>query len=298
MKSIMKIIGVIAFSSLYAFSYDYNLKPKQITKNIHCFFGDVGSPNKINNGNMVNTCYINKDDFYIVIDSGPTYKYAHQVNSIMNKIAKLPVKYVFNSHTHDDHLGGNIFYQRSGSKIIGSEHIHEQHDDTRMEKMIKKEAFAGTISYLPETLLTKEKTTFGDMEAYIFENQAHTKSDLVIYDKKEKVVFVGDLAFNERVLSIRDGDINGWLSTLDKIEKLDFKHMITGHGHDTSIKAHSNTKEYLLKLKNDVRTAIDDGVEIDEAAKKLDFPMYKDKKLYNELHRKNIYKVYQQLEWE
>ena len=75
---------VFLFSVVFVYSllsFDYNLKPKKIGENTYCFFGAPEIMNKVNNGNMVNTCYVNMGESYLVIDSGPTYQYASQAHS-------------------------------------------------------------------------------------------------------------------------------------------------------------------------------------------------------------------------
>ena len=74
--------------------------------------------------------------------------------------------------------------------------------------------------------------------------------------------------------------------------------MFSGHGFDISKSAHLMTKEYFTLVRKAVKNAIDDGIEIDDAAKLIELSKFKNELLYNELHSKNVFKAYQLLEWE
>jgi len=58
----------------------------------------------------------------------------------------------------------------------------------------------------------------------------HTNSDLYVYIPSQKIVFVGDLVFNQRLPSLRDGDINGWIVALQVIKKMNVTYIVGGHG--------------------------------------------------------------------
>jgi hypothetical protein len=55
MKALLGTL-LLAVTSLSAF--DYALKPVRITSDVHCFFGKPEIMDKANNGNIVNSCYI------------------------------------------------------------------------------------------------------------------------------------------------------------------------------------------------------------------------------------------------
>lgn len=294
----LKIATLLGLTATLCLSYDYGLKPVKVTESVYCFFGKLEVPNRTNNGNMVNTCYVDQGDHYVVIDSGPTKLYAEQANRAMNKIKAQKVKYIFNTHTHDDHINANAYYASKGAVVIGSSKMREQLNSDRMEKLILPEAYAGTKIYMPDIEVGYETKTFGDIEAISLSHQGHTKGDLLFLDKSSKVLFVGDLVFNGRIPSLRDGDINGWLEALDAIDTIDFNYMVSGHGFDTSKNAHIMTKKYFSKIRDIVREAIDEGREIDSVAKNSDLKEYQSQALYKELHSKNVFKAYQTLEWE
>jgi glyoxylase-like metal-dependent hydrolase (beta-lactamase superfamily II) len=289
---------VFVSSALFA-QFDYNLKVTKVTDGVYCFFGSVDSPNKKNGGNMVNTCYVDDGEYYSLIDSGPTYNYASQAYKIMQDIKKLPVKYVFNTHTHDDHIYGNDFYKQKGATIIASSHLHEQNDPTRMPSHITKEQFKNSKMVLNDVGVEYEESKkFGSITAMSLSDQGHSKSDMVYLDTKHKVLFTGDIAMTERIVSMRDGNINGLIEAVEKLSSFDRKFVVLGHGHDTSANAFADTLKYLKTMRDIISQAFEDEVGLDGIGKLTKMKEYKDYFGYDSMHGKNVIGVYQTLEWE
>ncbi len=298
MKTIVSLL-LLTFS-LHAF--EYNLVPKELSKDVYCFFGKPENISKENGGNMVNTCFVQTKEGFVVIDSGPTYGYASQAYAQMQKIAALPVKYVINTHDHDDHWLGNSFYKDKGALLIGPE-TYEQNIvpgmSTRMEKSVDKETFAGTkVVKLDKVVYEKYSFTLGSTIFTIQQlvKQAHTKGDLVVYLPQKKVLFAGDLVFNDRVSSLRDGSVIGSLKALELIDRLHPKVIVGGHGYRTDSNATQVFKAYLTTMKKQILEALDNDVSIDEISKKVNMTEYEKMKLYDVLHRRNVFDAYRELE--
>lgn len=295
MKTVITTLLLLASTS---WGFDYQLKPQKINNDVYCFFGSLDEPNKINNGFMVNSCFIKDDGFYTVIDSGPTYLFAKQAHEAMNKIANLPVKYVVNTHSHDDHFLGNGYFKSKGAKIFASIKFPENQSEDRMGQIIKPEAYAGTTITKPDEFLSQGNLQIGNAFIINLDLHGHTTGDIIIWHPKSKTLFAGDLVFNDRILSLRDGTLKGWLSYIDAFAKYDYQYLIGGHGSNTSKNSYVQTKDYLTRLQTEVKKMIESSVGIDDAAKNVKFNDFANLSLYNELHSKNVFKAYQLLEWE
>ncbi|MFT7003808.1 MAG: cyclase [Sulfurimonas sp.] len=299
MKSLL--ICVVFIHSLLAF--DYKLKPEKVSAQIHCFFGLAEVMDKHNNGNMVNSCFVNMGTSYIVVDSGPSYLYAQEAYSKMKEIKDLPISYVINTHTHDDHWLGNSYYDSIGVKIIGSRLFSDEVkvEMTRMQKRISPEAYHKTTQVFPSIFVNNEMVlSINDKKVYIksVNKKAHTKSDLLVYIPDKKIVFVGDLVFNERLPSIRDGNINGWLESLDEVRAMDVNYIVGGHGKLVDRTSIDMTYSYLKILKDKVSSLLEDGEEIDDVVNMVEMQEFKDMNFYDSIHRQNVEIAYRMLEWE
>ncbi len=237
LTKISLLIGVVTTT---LFGFDYDLKPKQVAPNAWCFFGKLEMPTKENGGDMSNSCFVKADSSYIVFDSGSTFQYAKQSYEAMEKIEKLPVSTVFNSHFHDDHWLGNNFYKDSfGAKLIGvkaQDDTYKPGDKTRMFKFLTSDAIKGTrIVPLDEHMNSTQTKTIDGLEVKIVHvGKSHSKEDIFFYIPKEKIVFAGDLVMNGRITSNRDGRVIGQLKALEAIQALDWNILVAGHGFDVS----------------------------------------------------------------
>jgi len=284
-------------------AFDYKLEPKKIAENVWCFFGAIEKPTKENAGNMANNCYIKTNDGYLVMDTGPSYQFAKQAYEAMQKIEDLPVKYVVNSHEHDDHWLGNDFYkQKFGTILMGPESINSNYkegDKTRMYNILPKNAIEGThIIDLDKVVKKQETLVLGGekFEIIPMDVKAHTGDDVFIYMPERKILFAGDLVMNGRITSGRHGSVIGQLKALAIMQKLDWKVMVPGHGFITDATAMDEAKLYFKLTKERILKAIDEGVDATEINKAVKLIEFKDKAMYDILNAQNIGFAFDELE--
>lgn len=298
MKSLLIFLVLIQF----LLAFDYSLEPKKVSENTHCFFGLSEVMDERNNGNMSNSCFVNMGTSYLVIDSGPTYSYALQAYEKMKQIKNLPISYVINTHIHDDHWLGNAYYREIGVKIIGSHAFKDEVkvDMTRMQRRISPEAYEKTTQEFPTVFVEEEKILKIDgkkVHIVSVNKKAHTGSDLFVYIPSEKMVFVGDLVFNDRIPSIRDGNLKGWMDTLDEIREMDVKFIIGGHGEIVDRSSIDMTYNYVKTLRERVVALLEDGEDIADVINMVKMEEFKSVNFYDSMHRQNVDIAYRMLEW-
>ena len=249
----MKSIVILFLLTLYSMGFEYHLKPYTVTAGVSCFFGLYGDAKEENGGRVVNTCYVQNRDSYVVIDSGPTYQYAQQAYAYMQKIKPLPVKYVINTTVKEMHVLGNEFYKERGAKLIGPESYYKLFNrgiplDTA--KKISKEAFANTRLVPLDSYLKSDKDIqLGDEKIEIKKFDKDDGKHLVVYFPNKKIVFVGDYVSNGQPPQIdKPYSLDGWKNTLQKIEKLSWNYIISSHGTKRTRTAMIDTKKYLNYL--------------------------------------------------
>jgi len=295
------LLSIVLVNSLL--SFDYKLQPKEVSSDIHCFFGLAEVMDKHNNGNMSNSCFVTMGNSYLVIDSGPTYQYATQAYGAMKKIKNLPLSYVIDTHIHDDHWLGNGFYKEHNATIVGPNTFKDlsKIEKTRMQRRISAEAFKGTVQEFP-TLFVKDKKILEINGTRVFiqsvNTKAHTSNDLFVYIPSKRVVFAGDIVFNERLPSLRDGNINGWIEALQKLKRMKVDYIIGGHGDVVDKGAVDFTYDYLFALRAQVKELLDAGEDIGDVVNKVVMPKYKNIPFYDSIHRQNVEQVYRTLEWD
>jgi len=300
---IVRILWTLLLAASQILAFEYDLTLSKVNDSTYCFFGKPEAMNTHNNGNMSNSCFVNMGTSYLVIDSGPTYFYAKQAYQTIKKIKDLPISYVINTHTHDDHWLGNSYYKELGISIIGSKEFKNEAklEMTRMQKNISKEAYAKTKQIFPNIFVDKEKIlNLEGTKVYIksVNKKAHTNSDLFIYIPEYSTIFAGDLVFNERLPSLRDGNIDNWIEVLKSIRFMDVKYIIGGHGDKVSKNSLDMTYKYLSELKEKLTQALENGEDLENAVNNIKMKDFKDFKMYDTLQRQNVETAYRTLEWE
>lgn len=300
----LKKIAILSMSAIYAFAFNYDLKPQKVSSNVWCFFGKTEMPTKNNGGFMSNSCYIKTDSSYVLIDTGASYKFAQQAYEAMSKIEKLPVNTVISTHSHDDHwLGNNFYKEKFNAKIYGPSLINKDYNaksHTRMHEVLSKDDIKGTKIIPVDIIVNETKTlTIGNQEIIIVPTgvKAHTSEDLFVYLPNEKVLFSGDIIMNGRVTSNRDGSVIGSLKAIEMINSKKWDVLIPGHGTDTSKTATDEITQYFTLLKQRVLEAIENEVSSTEITKKVTMDEFKNKPLYGELNSKNVFDAFRELEF-
>ncbi len=298
-----KAIVSVLFTGVSLFGFEYNLEPKKVSENVWCFFGKLEMPTKENGGNMTNHCYIKGKTSYILLDSGPTYKYAKAAYKEMSKIEKLPVSYVLNTHEHDDHWLGNSFYkEKFNATLIGvklQDTNYKEGDDTRMHRLLTHDAMEGTHIVKLDKYITKPQTMNLDGENFEFipVGQGHSLYDVFMYMPDRKVLFSGDLVMNGRITSNRDGLVIGQLKALKTIQSYDWKVLVPGHGFDVSKSAVDESIQYFSLLKERVLSAVEEDVGLDGVTAFVKMVEFKDKAMFDILNSPNVSNAYGELEF-
>ena len=182
-----------------------------------------------------------------------------QVKSVTDK----PLKYVLNTHQHDDHAGGN-------DKMLPMAEVIA-HRNVRANLAAKRQPYyedtPGTPIGLPRITFSDETSVFlggKEVRAKYF-GRGHTNGDAIIYFSDLKVIHTGDLFLGRRagrggastparlagvnifVDYAQGGSFFDWSKTLDGTLQLDFDTVIPGHGA-------VSTKDDVVKFKADLET--------------------------------------------
>jgi len=124
------------------------------------------------------------------------------IDSFIDKKLK-KIDYIFNTHHHFDHTGGNLDLKKKYNlKIIGS-----KKDEKRIPGIDIK-------------LSDNDNFKLGNIDFKIFLIPGHTSGHICFYSKKEKVVFTGDTLFSLGCGRVFEGTNLEMLASLNLIKKL------------------------------------------------------------------------------
>ena len=122
-------------------------------------------------------------------------------NFIEKKFKK--IDYIFNTHHHFDHTGGNLDLKKKyKTRIIGS-----KKDEKR-------------IPGIDTMISDNENFKLGNIEFKIFLIPGHTSGHICFYAKNEKVIFTGDTLFSLGCGRVFEGTHLEMLTSLNLIKKL------------------------------------------------------------------------------
>ena len=170
-------------------------------------------------GSGGNVAVLTTDEGVILVDD----KFEPNLPQIVAKVKSVsdkPIRYVWNTHHHGDHTGGN-------QKLLGSTEILA-HKNARANIVKNSQPGLPRIGFADEA-----SVTLGGKEVRARHFGAgHTNGDAVIYFPTHKIVHTGDL-FNRSTPYIdyaNGGSSDAWMKTIDGILSLEFDTVIPGHG--------------------------------------------------------------------
>ncbi|MEE2775787.1 MAG: MBL fold metallo-hydrolase [Acidobacteriota bacterium] len=207
------------------------------------------------------------NDGVILVDNKFPHSYA-MITAEVRKITSLPIRYVLDTHHHDDHSGSNADFMTLGEVI--------SHINARANSVRNNQPGAPRLVFKEETSIFLGGT---EARAYHF-GRGHTNGDAVIYFPDLKTIHTGDLFIwgkrsDGSKLSPFMDYLNGgsgmeWTATLDGILSLDFDTAIPGHGPVLTRAEVETFRDRMKTLNERMQSAVDAGVSRDQIVDRLD----------------------------
>ena len=282
------------------------LMMEEVSPNIYVHHGVHEDISEGYHGDICNISFIVSEKGVAVIDTGGSLKVGQQLREAIRKITPLPIIYVINTHVHPDHVFGNAAFTQDKPQFVGHSKLADAMERRReiyerINNAYLEEGAAGSDLIKPTIAVqTSTELDLGNRRLTITAYPtSHTNTDITVWDSASKTLWTGDLLFVERTPSI-DGDIKGWIATIDQLKLTDTLQAIPGHGAVAKNwkAALDNEQRYLNVLLDDVRTSIKKGIVM-EATMDTAADSEKDKwVLFNIVNRRNVNNIYPALEWE
>ena len=192
-----------------------------------------------------------------------------QVKSVTNQ----PVKYVFNTHYHADHSGGNAKFLPI-AEVISTK-------NARTNILEKKQSNAPPGVMPASVVFTDETSVFlggKEVRAHYF-GRGHTNGDAVIYFPVQRTIHTGDLMAGATPLIDYNGggSIVEWSKTVEAaVGQFDFDTVIPGHGAVTNKAGLQTYRDNVVKLRSRLTGLIREHKTQDEVGKVLmaEYPAY------------------------
>ncbi len=296
----------LALLTLNTSTWAQALNVESLGEQVYVHYGVHEDISEGYHGDICNISFVVGSKGVAVIDTGGSLKIGQALLESIRKITPLPILYVINTHVHPDHIYGNAAFSRENPQFVGHFKLADamerrRENYTRINNTYLGDAAQGSELIKPTmTVQTLLDLDLGDRKLTLTAYPtSHTNTDITVWDSKSKTLWSGDLLFIERTPSI-DGDIKGWIATIDHLKLTDTAQIIAGHGASAKDwkSALNNEQRYLNVLLNDVRASIKKGIVM-EATMNTAAASEKDKwVLFDIINRRNVNNIYPALEWE
>lgn len=139
---------------------------------------------------------VGEDDSFLIDD-----QYAPMTAKVKAAVATVtskPVRFVVNTHWHDDHTGGNEAMAGAGAIIFAHENVRRRMTTEQFLAAFNARIPASPKAALPVVTFSDTLSFYlnGDTIRSIHVANAHTDGDAIIFFRKANVVHMGDTFFN------------------------------------------------------------------------------------------------------
>lgn len=286
---------------------DDNLSLQQVTKNVYGIVGPLHDRTATNLGNNATFGFVVTYHGVVLIDPGGSYKGAERIQRIIRSVTEQPVRFVINTGGEDHRWLGNDYFKSQGATVIASaEAVEDQ--KARLNEILSRLANTAGDAALQGTRDSYADITFdkqyrfslgGDVFEIHHPGNAHSPGDSFVWLPRQKVIFAGDIACTDRLLSMMwYSRSKSWIEAYEAMASFKPVYVIPGHGKPTTLEVTGrDTYDYLTTL----RKAIDDfmaaggGIEEVNMIDQLRFRYLEN---YEALKNRNAQKIYEEIEFE
>ncbi|WP_157745401.1 MBL fold metallo-hydrolase [Thiohalobacter thiocyanaticus] len=287
----------------------------QLAPDTYFLYGNIAQVNERNRGFNGNAGFVVTTEGVVVIDSLGTPELGHRLIATIRSVTDRPIRYLILTHSHPDHAYGAAAFRELDAEVtvighpgildyLGTPVLQESADYRRDILGADMRGFEGVA---PDVLIDRPRLgipyslELGDERFDIYNaGKHHSYGDLVVHQSGEDILWISDLAFNQRTTFMGDGNSIQALEAQDWLLQT-FPHarlMVPGHGSAQTppFPMVEKTRAYIQRLRDEMAAAIDDGLTLSEAVEQSHFTDWADVPLYEENHRRNANFVYLEME--
>lgn len=251
---------------------------------------------------------------FLLVDPGPDARYTQALLSALKRLEphlKNHPDVIVNSVARPEHALGNSTLSNAQTQIyatsITQTNMIERCPNCRkrLSESLNNSELAKTPIQTPNIALNLRVGLPGYPEWQLFEFQARTESDLVMWHPQLKILFAGGLISHQSIPDLIDGSILKWQTALQTLQKLKPQVIIGTGPYLRNIKINESkttknqlklTGDYLNELESIVRKDFLAGGNEADADKCLNLEQFEKVKGYKKLHPLNIQRVWREIE--
>ena len=170
-------------------------------------------------------------DKEIVFDTGFSWS-ARRLKKHIQEDKNLDIKYIVNSHEHEDHIGNNIVLKDyfPKSEILAHPDALKEIIYPRNKPFYRNFLFGPDKEVAAKALPGRLRTT-SQRELKVIHTPGHTPGHIVLLDPVKKILFSGDLFISEELdTQLLGADGPKWIESIENILKYEIELILDGHG--------------------------------------------------------------------
>lgn len=191
-----------------------------------------------------------------------------KIKAAIKTITDKPLTYLFNTHMHGDHTGGNAAFNTERLTLIAQDNVRKSLENTVAEKPELGNDMLPEISFSEELKIYEDEETIMAFHVH----NAHTNGDAMIYFMNNNVIHMGDTYFAGRYpyLDLNNGgSVDGFIAAQKKALLVinDDTVIIPGHGRPSNKQELTAYVAMLEEIKTKIEVAIKEGKALEEVEK-------------------------------
>jgi glyoxylase-like metal-dependent hydrolase (beta-lactamase superfamily II) len=201
----------------------------------------------------------------ILVDDMYDRDYASVMEQV-RKISEQPIRYVLNTHHHDDHAGANNSMPSSVELI--------SHRNARTQMLRIKQPGQPRVTFADEL-----EVHLGGKEVRAYHyGRGHTDGDVIVYFPELKTIHTGDIFLTNGTPTrpaqpymdyAAGGSAVEWTHVIDETAKLDFDTIIPGHGPVSNRAGLAKWRAEVVTLRDRIQGMVRKGESKDAISKVL-----------------------------
>ena len=228
-----------------------------------------------------NNVIIEMKDYLIVIDANyPSGARAAMADA--KRISSKPVKYVFDTHHHGDHVYGNLVWTEAGATTLAFKQVGEEMKRLEPARWQAAAKTRPDVAELKRDAPEPPRQDIAEVQYVLNDGSrkvefrhfgwAHTRGDGFVYLPKEQVLCTGDAVVNGPYNYTGDANIGNWPAVLRAAQKLKVKYVLPGHGVSGGRELIAGQSQFMEELHKAVKAGVDAGKKAEDLQASIKLP--------------------------
>ena len=194
-----------------------------------------------------------------------------KIRAAIATVSDAPIRFVFNTHWHGDHTGGNENLGRAGALIFAHDNVRKRLSAEQFMEALDRPVPRSPEAALPVVTFT-DTVTFhlnGD-EVHAFHlPPAHTDGDALVHFRRANVIHMGDIYFSSGFPFVdvsSGGSVEGVIAAVDRVLAMADANtkLIPGHGPLSNRVELEKYRGMLVAIRDRIRSALAGGQTLDQ----------------------------------